>query len=341
MNKTAVIGAGSWGTALTLALAENCSQVDLWARRPELCYSVKETRENPDYLPGVKIPGHVNVTSDLEEAVWNKEALALVVPSHTVREIARQLSPYLKNNTIVISCAKGVEENTLQRMSEVLQEELPHCQAAVLSGPNHAEEVGRRVPTATVVSAKTRIVAEAVQDLFMTGFLRVYTNPDITGVELAGALKNVIALGTGICDGLGFGDNTKAALMTRGLTEIARLGMKMGADALTFAGLAGVGDLIVTCTSQHSRNRSLGVELGRGRQLKEILPGMRMVAEGVRTTRAAWQLAQQYGVEMPISQQAYHVLFNNKNPRQAVGELMERGKTHEMEEIVPTIYQTW
>ncbi|MBS3886793.1 MAG: NAD(P)H-dependent glycerol-3-phosphate dehydrogenase [Firmicutes bacterium] len=341
MKKVAVIGAGSWGTALTLPLAENCLQVDLWVRRLELCRFIQDTGINEDYLPGVKLPANVTVTSDLEAAIRGKDALVLVVPSHTVRTMARQIVPYLKKDTIVINCAKGVEEDTLQRISEILQEELPHCLPAVLSGPNHAEEVGRLIPSATVVSAHTRAVAEIAQDLFMTSFFRVYTNPDFLGVEISGALKNVIALGAGISDGLGFGDNTKAALMTRGLTEIARLGLKVGANPLTFAGLAGIGDLMVTCTSKHSRNRNLGIELGIGRKLDEILAEMRMVAEGVRTTRAAWQLAELHGVEMPITQQVYEVLFKQKNPRQAVEDLMRRGRRHEMEEIVSDKFQAW
>lgn len=341
MKKVAIIGAGSWGTALTLPLAENCREVNLWVRRQELCRLIRDERLNQDYLPGVKLPANVTVTSDLEAAIRDKDALVLVVPSHTVRTMARQIAPYLKKDTIIINCAKGVEEDTLRRISEILQEELPHCRPAVLSGPNHAEEVGRLIPSATVVSAHTRTVAEIAQDLFMTAFFRVYTNPDFLGVEISGALKNVIALGAGISDGLGFGDNTKAALMTRGLTEIARLGVKMGANPLTFAGLAGIGDLVVTCTSKHSRNRNFGVELGRGRNLEEILVGTRMVAEGVRTTRAAWQLAELHGVEMPITQQAYEVLFKHKNPRQAVEDLMRRGRRHEMEEIVSDKYQAW
>ncbi|MCW3491512.1 NAD(P)H-dependent glycerol-3-phosphate dehydrogenase [Dethiobacter alkaliphilus] len=341
MNKTAIIGAGSWGTALAVTLAENCPNVLLWSRRKELCRTINETRVNQDYLPGVTIPSNVTLTADLEEAVRQKDMLALVVPSHTVRDMARQIAPYTKKETIVISCAKGLEEKTYQRMTQILQEELPHCHAAVLSGPNHAEEVGRKIPSATVVSAQKRQVAEAAQDLFMTRFLRVYTNPDVVGVELGGALKNIIALGAGIADGLGFGDNTIAALMTRGISEIARLGIAMGADPLTFAGLSGIGDLMVTCTSRHSRNRSLGVELGKGKKLSEVLAGMHMVAEGVRTTRTAWELAQQYGVEMPITNQAYNVLFEEKDPRAAVVDLMRRGRTHETEDIVSDKYETW
>ena len=341
MESIAVIGAGSWGTALSVVLAENCRRVMLWARREELCQEIRDKRENAVYLPGVRLPENVAVTSDLEEAVAGKDALVLVVPSHTVREIAKMIAPLLTNCPIVVNCAKGIEEETYCRMSEILKQELPQCELAGLSGPNHAEEVGRKVPSATVVSAGNRKVAEAVQDLFMTQRLRVYTNPDMVGVELGGALKNVIALAAGISDGLGFGDNTKAAIVTRGLSEMGRLGIRMGADVLTFAGLAGIGDLMVTCTSEHSRNRKLGLELGRGRKLSAILPGMRMVAEGVRTTRAARQLGRKYGVEMPITEQVYEVLFNEKDPHHAVVDLLRREKTHEVEEVVSSRLKCW
>lgn len=342
MKQVAVIGAGSWGTALSLTLAQNCPSVTMWARREELAVQISNTKENTDYLPGVILPEQVSVTSDMEQAVREKDVVLLVVPSHTVRATARLIAPYLKQNAIIVSCAKGLEEETFLRMSEVLVEELPqHTHTAVLSGPNHAEEVGRRIPSATVVSAGKRQAAETVQDLLMTPFFRAYTNPDMAGVELGGALKNVIALSAGIAEGLGFGDNTKAALMTRGLTEIARLGMRMGADILTFAGLSGIGDLVVTCTSRHSRNRYLGVEIGRGKTANEVLSSMRMVVEGVRTTGAAWQLSQRYAVEMPITCQTHRILFENKDPRTAVEDLMRRGRTHEMEEIVSGKYGDW
>lgn len=341
MKTISVIGAGSWGTALSLALHENCPDITLWARREKLCEDIEQSRENREYLPGVTLPDSLTVTADMEKAVKEKDALALVVPSHTVRHIARQAAPYVTPGTVIISCAKGLEEKTHLRMSEVLREELPLCRIAVLSGPNHAEEVSRRIPSATVVSADSRKLAEAVQDLFMTSFLRVYTNPDLLGVELAAALKNVIALGVGISDGLGFGDNTKAALMTRGITEIARLGQKQGADLMTFAGLAGIGDLVVTCTSRHSRNRQFGMELGRGKTADQVLAEMRMVAEGVKTTAAARELAEKNGVEMPITSQVYAVLYQGKPPRQAVETLMKRGKTHEQEDIVSGKYNKW
>src|SRR5690554_5892016 len=230
MKNAAVIGAGSWGTALALVLAENCDNVTLWARREELCQQISKTRENTDYLPGVLLPQNVSVTADLERAVYKKDALVLVVPSHTVRTIVRQIAPLLKECPIVVNCAKGLEEDSYCRMSQILEQELPQCPPVILSGPNHAEEVSRRIPSATVVSAKERKVAEAAQRLFMTHRLRVYTNPDVVGVELGGSLKNVIALAAGASDGLGYGDNTKAAIVTRGLTEIARLGSQMGAS---------------------------------------------------------------------------------------------------------------
>lgn len=333
MKNVAVIGAGSWGTALSVVLAENCEKVTLWIRREELCRSITEFRENKDYLPGVYLPENVLLTSDLAYAVKGGDALVLAVPSHTVRKVAREIARCLSGNPLVINCAKGLEEETLCRMSEILAEELPQCRTAVLSGPNHAEEVSRRVPSATVVAAKDKRVAEAAQDLFMTQYFRVYTNPDIIGVELGGALKNVIALAAGVSDGLGYGDNTKSAIITRGLTEIARLGIKMGAEPLTFAGLSGVGDLIVTCTSKHSRNRRLGFELGQGKALPALLKGMQMVAEGVRTTTAARQLSRRFDVDMPITEQVYQILVNGKDPRTAVYDLMKREKKHEIEEI--------
>lgn len=341
MKEVTVIGAGSWGTAIAIVLAQNCQQVTLWTRRAELCQQINASRENTDYLPGVSLPKNVVLTADLAAAVQNKQAIVLVVPSHTMRTVAQQIAPLLNNSPIVVSCAKGLEEGTLFRMSEVIEQELPGCKLAALSGPNHAEEVGRLVPSVTVVSSRERRIAEAVQELFMTHRLRVYTNPDLIGVELGGALKNVIAVAAGISDGLGYGDNTNAALMTRGISEIARLGMRMGAEALTFAGLSGIGDLVVTCTSRHSRNRSLGVEIGKGRKLSEIISSMRMVAEGVRTTRATWDLAQRYQVDVPITEQVYQVLFAEKDPHQAVVDLLSREKKYEMEEQSSLKLKDW
>ncbi len=342
MRKVTIIGAGGWGTALANVLAKKGFDVHLWARRQELCDQLNTTRENVQYLPGVLIPSNVVFTNHIEEAVLNSELVLLATPSMVIRDTIKEVAPFLGEKTVVVSAIKGLEETTLYRMSQVIADELPKGHPiAVLSGPNHAEEVGRDVPTATVVSSEKRATAEFVQEIFMSPKFRVYTNPDIIGVELGGALKNIIALAAGITDGLKFGDNSKAALLTRGLTEIARLGTAMGADSLTFSGLAGVGDLIATCTSQHSRNWRCGYQLGQGQKLDDILRSSKMVVEGVRATAVAQALSDKYEVEMPISTQLYEVLFNNKDPKTAVIELMLRGKTNEMEEVVIRDRDNW
>lgn len=334
LEKVAVIGAGSWATALAVLLGKKGHPVSLWARRAEQVTEVRETRQNHKYLPGVMLPNIITATNDLAEAVSGCDKIILGVPSHAVREICKQLQPILKTPKTVINTAKGLEESSLARLSTVMEEEFGgQHQVVVLSGPSHAEEVGRDLPTTVVVSTRQRMTAEAVQDLFMTPTFRVYTNPDLVGVELAGSLKNVIALCCGVADGLGLGDNTRAALMTRGLAEIARLGMALGAQPLTFAGLAGVGDLIVTCTSMHSRNRRAGIEIGKGKTMEEAVASVQMVVEGVRTTRSAWALAQRHQVSMPITEQAYRVLFEGANAKDAVTNLMLRGKAHEVEEV--------
>lgn len=333
MEKVAVIGAGSWGTALAVLLANKGNSVQLYGRDSNMMANLRQTRENIHYLPGVTLPSLVYPTAQIEEAADQAELVVLSVPSHAVRETARLIKPLLSGNAIIVNTAKGIEQESFLRLSEVLLQELPGVHIAVLSGPSHAEEVGANLPTTVVAAAHDRKVAEKVQDYFMTSVFRVYTNPDVTGVELGGALKNVIALCTGIAEGLGFGDNTKAALMTRGLAEIARLGNEMGARALTFAGLTGVGDLIVTCTSKHSRNRKAGILLGQGKPLEEVLREVGMVVEGVRTTRGAFNLALKHHVEMPIVEQAYQVLFEGADPLQAVKNLMERGRKHEIEEV--------
>lgn len=339
MSNVAVIGSGSWGTALAVLLAKADHQVSLYGRQAMEIDSLKLSRQNLRYLPGVELPPGLTPTSDLAMALENAELVVLAVPSHAVRETARLVKPLLSTGAVVVNTAKGIEQATFLRLSQVLLEELPGINPVVLSGPSHAEEVGKDVPTAVVVACEERALAEKVQDYFMTPNFRVYTNPDVTGVELGGALKNIIALCTGMADGLGFGDNSKAALMTRGLAEIARLGVAMGAQALTFAGLTGVGDLIVTCTSVHSRNRKAGVLLGQGKTLEEVLDQVGMVVEGVRTTQAAYYLAKKLGVEMPIVEQAYNILFEGADPYQAVKNLMQRGRTHELEEVV--INQNW
>jgi len=331
MARLAVYGAGSWGTALAVLAAKAGHEVALIGRNLQDMAQMSLRRENVRYLPGVVLPKAVEPTTDLTRLA--ADTVIFSIPSHGVREAARLARPYLLPGCVIVNTAKGLEEGSCKRLSQVLSEELPGHPVAVLSGPSHAEEVGRDMPTAVVVAANED-VAGTVQDLLMTPKFRVYTNPDVVGVELAGALKNVIALCTGVAEGLGFGDNTKAALMTRGLAEIARLGVSMGGHPLTFAGLAGVGDLIVTCTSKHSRNRRAGVALGQGKPLDQVLEDVGMVVEGVRTTRVAYELSQVKGISMPITEQAYRVLFGNTDPKVAVSDLMLRGKRNELEEVV-------
>ena len=331
MPNVAVYGAGSWGSALAVLLANAGHQVALIGRNPDEMERMRTRRENARYLPGVALPLGLLPTTDL--ALLNADLVVFSVPSHSVRQAACLVRPYLRPGCIVVNTAKGFEEQTHLRLSEVLTEELPQNPIAVLSGPSHAEEVGRDMPTTVVVASDVKTAA-TVQDLVMTPKFRVYTNPDVVGVELGGALKNVIALCTGIAEGLGFGDNTKAALMTRGLAEIARLGVALGGHSLTFAGLSGVGDLIVTCTSLHSRNRRAGVALGQGKPLETVLKEVGMVVEGVKAARVAYQLSVEKDISMPITQQAYRVLFEGADPKEAVADLMMRGKRHELEEIV-------
>lgn len=336
MTRIAVLGAGSWGTAIAALLANKGYAVCLWARSQSTVENIKAAGQNDKYLPGVALPTGLHITSSLESALTQAHIAVIVTPSHGVRETIHNAAPYLHKEMYIVSATKGFELGSLLRMTEVIAEELPFPaeRLAVLSGPNHAEEVGRGMPTTTVLAAKKKSIAEYLQDVFMTPTFRVYTNPDVVGVEIGGALKNIIALGTGIADGLNFGDNSKAALMTRGLAEITRLGMAMGAKPLTFAGLSGLGDLVVTCTSMHSRNRRAGIELGRGKRMDEVESSTGMVVEGIRTTKAAFALAQQYAVEMPITEQIYKILYEGKNSHVAVVDLMLRSKTHEVEEIV-------
>lgn len=337
VNKTiGVAGAGSWATALSVLLARKGYMVRMWTKHAALVDEITIKRENTRYLPGVIVPPAVEVTASLEGAVHGADAVIFAVPSHAFREVLQLSLPFLSGTELIVNAAKGIEEDSLRRLSQAFAE-VAGPQAleryVVLSGPSHAEEVGRQVPTAVVAASASIKSSEQAQDLFMCENFRVYTNPDVIGVELGGALKNVIALGTGIADGLGYGDNTKAALMTRGLAEISRLGIVLGANPLTFAGLAGVGDLVVTCTSMHSRNRRAGMAIGRGQSLAEALEEVGMVVEGVRTTRAARKLSELYCVNMPITEQMYEVLFEDFPPETAVNKLMTRGKKHEMEEV--------
>ena len=325
--RIAVIGAGSWGTALANLLAKKGLEVILWAYERELVERLQTTWVNDLYLDEVKLDGRMQFTADLATAVNGRQVVVLVSPSQVMRRVVAQLRPHLESDCLLVSAAKGIENDTLLLMSEVLEEVLGPAasrRCAYLSGPSFAREVAAELPTAVAVAAVDSEVAGTIQELFRTDYFRVYTNPDVVGVELGGAIKNVIALAAGVSDGLGFGHNARAALINRGLVEMARLGAAKGADAETFAGLAGMGDLVLTCTGDLSRNRSVGIELGRGRKLAEILSGMRMVAEGVKTTLSAYQLAQQLGVGMPITEQMYQILYNDKDPRQAVSELMLR-----------------
>lgn len=335
-RSAAVLGGGSWGTVLASVLADNGLDVTLWARRKELAEEITRDHCNSRYLPDVRLPEPLWATDSMEEAVTGKDLVLVVVPSQSMREVARDLAPRLGKDTLVLHAAKGFELGSLKRMSVVLEEELPMAaeRIAVLSGPSHAEEVIRKSPTTVVVASNHPSVAEEAQGLLINSYLRVYTHPDVIGTEVGGSLKNIIALGAGLSDGLGFGDNAKAALITRGLAEMARLGMAMGAKPITFAGLSGVGDLVVTCTSRHSRNWRAGNLLSRGLGLEEVLQRMGMVVEGIKTTQAARELAGRYQVEMPITQELHAVLFEGKPPRKAVEDLMARGKTDEMEEML-------
>jgi len=337
MTDVTVLGAGSWGTALAVLLARNGKKVMLWGRPEDGVLEFNELRENKIFLPGVELPENLLATADLEEACRDGiQNYVIAVPSQVVRSVVRQVKDLIPENSLLINVAKGIETTSLKRLSEVIMEEAGDKtrRISVLSGPSHAEEVGRGIPTAVVAAARQRDVAEAVQDLFMAPEFRVYTNPDLVGVEIGGSLKNVIALCAGVADGLGYGDNTKAALMTRGIVEIRRLGVAMGANDSTFSGLAGIGDLIVTCTSMHSRNRRAGIKIGQGIPLESVLAEMGMVVEGVNATKAAVALSERYQVSMPIAREAYRVLYEGLDPRTAVMNLMSRQKKHEIEEVV-------
>jgi len=326
MSRVAVLGAGSWGTTLGLVLHDNEHDVVLWEFDAEQVEAVRRDGENRKFLPGVTIPPEIEITNDIETAVAGAAAVVFAVPSHVVRGVARKARDSISEE-LVVNVAKGIENETLKRMSEVLSEELGRPGArgiASLVGPSHAEEVSRRLPTTVVSAAVDEETAVRARDLFMTGYLRVYTNTDLVGVELGVSLKNVIAIAAGICDGLGYGDNTKGALITRGLAEITRLGVAMGGRPQTFAGLSGMGDLVTTCISRHSRNRYVGERIAAGKTLDEILDEMVMVAEGVRTTKSAVALAKGHEVEMPITEQMNSVLFEHKDPREAIAELMMR-----------------
>lgn len=326
MAKVSVLGAGSWGTALSLLLCKNGHEVTLWSALEDEVRMLCEKREHESKLPGVRLPEDMKITADLEDSLQDPDVAVLAVPSPFTRSTAHRMAPFVKKGQIIVNVAKGVEEHTLMTLSEIISEEIPQADVCVLSGPSHAEEVGKGLPTTCVVSAEKRETAEYLQGIFMSPVFRVYTTPDILGVELGGALKNVIALAAGTADGLGYGDNTKAALITRGIAEISRLGTKMGARAETFYGLSGIGDLIVTCASVHSRNRKAGYLMGKGYTMQEAMDEVKMVVEGVYSARAAKSLAEKYQVEMPIIEEVNKVLFEDKPAADAVRDLMLRDK---------------
>lgn len=329
MKKMCVLGAGSWGTALALVLAENGNQVSLWTLKEEQRDLINLERKNDKYLPNISIHSNIIATCNIEESVKDSELIILAVPSQAIRGICKDIKKYVTSEQIIVNVAKGLERNTSLRMSQVVSSELPEIKFAVLSGPSHAEEVVLNLPTTITVASEEDYVSKKVQSLFSNNSFRVYTNSDVIGVELGGTLKNIIAFGAGICDGVGYGDNTKSALITRGLAEIKRLGQALGADISTFSGLSGIGDLIVTCTSLHSRNRKAGMLIGQGKTLNETLEEVQMVVEGIVATEVAYKLSKDLGVEMPITEAIYSVLYENISAKKAVENLMSRDEKSE------------
>lgn len=330
MAKVGVIGAGSWGIALAKLLYNNGNEVTVWSIITQEVEMLKKEREHKDKLPGVMLPEEMVFTDALGEAVEGKDILVLAVPSPYTRSTSHMMKELVRENQIIVNVAKGIEEKTLMTLSQIIEEEIPQAEVAVLSGPSHAEEVGKGLPTTIVVGSEKRATAEYIQNIFMSDVFRVYTSPDVLGIELGAALKNVVALAAGIADGLGYGDNTKAALITRGITEIARLGVKMGGKFETFCGLSGIGDLIVTCASMHSRNRRAGILIGKGYSMEKAMEEVKMVVEGVYSAKAAMGLAEKFKVQLPIIEQVNEVLFHGKAADAAVRDLMIRDKKIEI-----------
>lgn len=326
--RVAVIGAGSWGTTVAAQCSLNGPTI-LWARRPEVAQEIRDQRSNRNYLPGVNLPHGLEATENLQEAVESADVLVMAVPSHGFRQALEQVAPALRPWVPIVSLTKGLEEGSMLRMTEVIEEVLPGHPAGVLTGPNLATEIIQGQAAASVIGMQDLVVAEALQGVFAGGLFRVYTNHDVIGCELAGALKNIVAIAAGMAEALSVGDNTRAMVVTRGLAELTRLGMAMGGEAATFAGLAGIGDLIATCMSPHSRNRQVGEQLGRGRKIEEIIAEMNMVAEGVRTCRVVIDLAEQYGIEMPIAEEMHAVIYRGRNPAEAYRGLQRRKARHE------------
>ncbi len=338
--KISVLGAGSWGTAIASLLANKDYEVSLWHRSNEFVQKLSQDKENKKYLPGISLDS-ITFTDNLEESISDSQIIILGVPSHAVRSTCELIKGFVKSEQLIINIAKGLEEGTYLRLSQVINDVLSYNEVFILSGPSHAEEVAKKIPTTLVVSGDSRQKCEYLQDIFSTKYFRVYTNPDIVGVELGGALKNVIALGAGISDGLGYGDNSKAALITRGIVEISRLGKLMGAQAETFAGLSGIGDLIVTCTSMHSRNRRAGILLGQGIPLNEVLVKIGMIVEGVKATKIAYELSKIHSCDMPIVHGMYEILYNHVSAKDVVTDMMTRTTKHEIEEINSLMYFGW
>ena len=333
MAKISVLGAGSWGTALAVVLHKNGHEVTIWSIAQDEIDMLKKEREHKDKLPGVKIAEEIGLTTDLKEAISGRDMLVVAVPSPYIRSTAKSMAPYVEDGQLLVSVAKGTEEGTLMTLSAILEQEIPQAEVAVLCGPSHAEEVGIGLPTTLVAGAKRKETAELVQSTFMNEVLRVYTSPDVLGMELGASLKNVIALAAGMADGLGYGDNTKAALITRGISEIGRLALTMGAKYETLSGLTGIGDLIVTCASKHSRNRKAGMLIGEGYTMEEAMKEVKMVVEGVYSAKAAMELSAKYDVSMPIIEQVNEVLFDGKSAKEAVMDLMLRDKKPEHDDL--------
>lgn len=333
MNKIGILGAGTWGTALAILLSDNGHDVTIWTKIEKEAISLEQNRDNIKNLPGAKLPKNVKITLDLKEACTDKDLIVMAVASPFIRATAKEAIPYMKNGQIIVNVSKGLEDGTLLTLSDVIKDEIPQADIAVLSGPSHAEEVSRHIPTTIVVGASSKETAHFIQDVFMNEVFRVYTSPDIIGIELGASLKNVIALAAGVIDGLGLGDNTKAALMTRGMAEISRLGIKMGGKLETFAGLSGIGDLFVTCTSRHSRNRNAGVLIGQGYTMEEAMKEVNQVVEGVNSAKAALTLAKKFDVEMPIVEQINQVLFEGKSAKEALSDLLLRDKRKEYKSL--------
>ena len=324
MAKAGVIGAGSWGTALAILLSGNGHEVTVWSHRKEEAERLSKEREHKSKLPGIQLPEEIVFTGEIKDACEGQDFIVMAVPSTHVRETARMIKDLVKEDQIIVDVSKGIEEKTLMTLTQQIEDEIPWAQAVVLSGPSHAEEVAKGLPTTVVIGAKRKDTATYLQKMFMNEFFRVYTSPDVLGIELGGSLKNVIALAAGIADGLGYGDNTKAALITRGIHEISRLGVRMGGSVESFSGLTGIGDLIVTCASVHSRNRKAGYLIGQGKSMQEAMDEVKMVVEGVFSTKAAVKLGEKYEVSLPIIEAVNGVLFEEVDPREAVRDLMMR-----------------